>query len=118
MLLYTDAEATDIAMAKDIGDALEKAYAGWLWAVEVKSGVVNIRALKLSSTYGFVLHYNQLDDAGVRKKKAIMAGGELLERAHFKRGPYTGEDPMWMEGAKKPDRMWIPTIEQQGDPIG
>lgn len=80
-------EAQDMTMAKDIAETLFKHYPGYMWAVNVKSGIALIKCLNISSLYGFVLKYKDIkDDAGFRQKEVLRAGGELLERAKMNRG--------------------------------
>jgi len=88
MLTIADTEhAQDMSMAKDIAETLFQHYHGYLWAVNVRGGVAVIKCLNVSSNYGYVLKYTEIkDDAGVRKKDVIRAGGEILERAGLNRG--------------------------------
>lgn len=87
MLAIADtAEMMDMNMAKDIAETLFSHYPGYMWAVNVLSGVAVIKCLNVSSLYGFILKYNEIThDAGVRKKEVIRAGGEILERAKLAR---------------------------------
>lgn len=88
MLVQAETEdAVDMTMAKDIAETLYGHYPGHLWGVYVKSGVAVIKALNISSLYGYVLHYGKIaNDAGHRARRVIMAGGEILERANMRRG--------------------------------
>jgi len=88
MLAIADTEhMQDMNMAKDIAETLFEKYPGYLWGVTVQGGVAVIKCLNVSSNYGFVLKYAAIkDDAGVRKKEVLRAGGEILERAGLKRG--------------------------------
>jgi len=88
MLTIADTEfEQDMTMAKDIADTLFEKYPGYLWGVNVKSGVAVIKCLNVSSLYGYVLHYNNIKgDASYRKKQVTKAGGEILERAKMTRG--------------------------------
>lgn len=82
-------KASTVMLVKGIADALERHYPGWLWAVQPdeRGGVINIYSLRLSGQYGYRLHTGKIqDDPG--HKKALEAGGEILERFHQKRGPY------------------------------
>jgi len=96
---------SDVMLAKAIGDALEENYAGWGWAVNVNSegGVVDVHCLliegELGRTYGFRIFLNEINHTvkSVRKK-AIMAGGEILERSGVPRGPYRGQEIKFVEG--------------------
>lgn len=88
MLAIADTEeAHDMTMAKDIADTLFVQYPGYMWGVNVRSGVAVIKCLNVSSLYGFVLKYKDIShDANFRKKEIIRAGGEILERAKLARG--------------------------------
>lgn len=92
----------DMTMAKDIAETLHSHYPGYIWAVNVKGGVAIIKNLHLSTLWGMVLKYNHIKgDAGARKKAVIRAGGELLERGHFKRGErQINQRPQVLEGVK------------------
>lgn len=90
MIVQADTEhAQDISLAKEIAETLNAHYPGHLWAVTVRGGAVVIKDLYISSLYGVVLHTSNMQDAGVRSRKVIGAGGELLERANLRRGEYT-----------------------------
>ena len=93
----------DMGLAKDIGEMLHAAYPGHLWAITVQGGVAVIKDLYISSQWGMVIHYDNLvADAGVRKKKVIAAGGELLERANIARGARKdGERVRHVDGIEK-----------------
>lgn len=95
-------EACDMTMAKDIAETLHEHYPGHLWAVNVRGGIAIIRNLRISPTYGMVLHYNNIkNDANVRKIGVIRSGGEFLERAGLKRGGYDGSSVLSVDGIKK-----------------
>jgi len=103
MIAIADTEQLlDMNMAKDIAETLFAHYAGYMWAVNVVSGVAVIKCLNVSSLYGFVLHYKDIkDDAGFRKKEVIRAGGEILERAKMDRSiRRTGETVVSVDGIK------------------
>jgi hypothetical protein len=98
-----------VILAKDIADYLEKAYPGWLWAIEVnsKGGIVNIRSLRLSGEWGYILKMAWLDDPVARKPIVLRAAGEILERFGVKPGRFTREQwgriPRDLAGMPKPD---------------
>ncbi len=99
---YGDAQhVQDLSLAKEIGETLHAAYPGHLWACYVGGGVVKISNLRLSTRFGMVLHQDKLGDATVRKAKIIRSAGEFLERAHWARGAYSGEDATVLEGAHR-----------------
>ena len=87
LALANTEEMQDMTMAKDIAETLFEKYPGYMWGVNVKSGIALIKCLNVSSLWGFVLKYKDIkDDAGYRKKEVIRAGGEILERAKMVRG--------------------------------
>jgi hypothetical protein len=87
LALANTEEMQDMTMAKDIAETLFEKYPGYMWGVNVKSGIALIKCLNVSSLWGFVLKYKDISgDANFRKKEVIRAGGEILERAKLKRG--------------------------------
>lgn len=95
-------EADDILLAKRAAELLNKHYPGHLWAVNVNSegGVMIIKNYRLSFLYGMVLHLRTVyADPGLRC--VLRSGGELLERAHMRRGSATGEGASVLEGVEK-----------------
>jgi hypothetical protein len=78
----------DLATAKDVADALNRAYPGHLWAVNCQGeqGVLTIHNLMLSGQWGFTLLLDKSYSASELHKRAIMAGGEVLERYKVSRG--------------------------------
>lgn len=93
-------EAADMTLCKEVGELLHGHYPGHLWAVWTEGSVIKISNLRLSGRFCYILHTDKLTDGGVRRRKVIQAGGELLERAHWKRKGYEGEDATVLEGAK------------------
>ena len=80
--------ALDFNMARDMAEALHGAYPHHLWAVtcEGDKGIATIRNLGLSGNWGVILKLSEISTASDWKKKIIMAGGEVLERYHLRRG--------------------------------
>lgn len=93
-------ETRDYDMAKEVCEILHEAYPGHLWVATVQSGIVNIKNLFISQTYGMALHYENMGDATERKRKVKMAGGEFLERAHMRRRAFEGSTKV-LEGSKE-----------------
>lgn len=93
------ASAATIALAKRIGDLLERKYPGWAWAIEIdeRGGVTKIRALKLSGKWGIQYRTKDLQD-DPQLKKVLMGAGELLERAKQKARGYSLE--RWREAPR------------------
>jgi hypothetical protein len=81
----------DYNTAKEIGDILNRHYPGHLWAVHVKSGLVQIRDLMLSGKWGFVLMLPSIYSASDLSRQVVNAGGELLERYKQRRGRMNSE---------------------------
>lgn len=94
--------ANDEILAKRAADLLNKHYPGHLWAVfvnsEEKGGILQIKNFNISYRYGYTLHIANLDP---ELKNVLRAGGELLERAHMKRGKSNGQMAKVVEGVAK-----------------
>ena len=82
--------ASTINLCKRVADLLDRHYPGWLWTIEpnARSNVLYLRSLRLSKTYGYVLHITTLQN-DPQLKVALRAGGEVLERYGAKRGAYS-----------------------------
>jgi hypothetical protein len=76
----------DMLLAKSTADALDRAYPGHLWAVDVNGGVLNIRNLLLSPDMGWRLRVPSIYSASEFNKRVLHAGGDILERFHLARG--------------------------------
>lgn len=96
-------DGLDEALAKRAADVLNKHYPGHLWGVFVNSektgGIMVIKNLRISFRYGMVLHLRNVY-GDPQLKSVIRMGGELLERAHMKRGMANGQIAPVLEGAK------------------
>lgn len=76
----------DQQLATDAAHILSQTYPGHEWHVDVSSGTVNIKHMRISAKWAMVLHYKRVaDDYGRLRKGIIWAGGELLERAGLSR---------------------------------
>ena len=101
-------DMADITLAKDAADTLEKHYPGWAWHVHVSSegGVVYLKsgiiAAALMRDYAWVYHLSDINwNYQVMAILIFMAGGEMLERAGMRRGPYKGEEIIHVEGVRE-----------------
>lgn len=98
-----DAPQADISLALELSGLLDKEYPGHQWMVGVKSdqGVIDIQNPPLFGAYGYrILRPWQYTHDALRHE-VIMAGGEMLERAHLRRGKNTGEDiTEWVDGMR------------------
>lgn len=91
--------ALDLSLAKDIAEALNEHYPGHLWAVNCQGeqGIMTIHNLMLSGQWGFVLKLDNNYSASDLRKRAILAGGEILERYKVSRGRINHEHMATMD---------------------
>ena len=78
----------ELALGKQVAEALHDHYPGHLWAVNVERGLVTVMNLALSGRWGFVLHQAKVQ-GDPDMKEVMRAGGELLERYNVARGAAT-----------------------------
>lgn len=87
---------------KTIMHALNHHYRGHAWRVDIKpGGAVVIKNDRVSNYYGFMIPPHQLHNYKEIRRAALIAGGELLERAHMKRGASNNEVAVKLDGAEK-----------------
>lgn len=87
--------------AKDVAETLTKHYPGHLWAVAwAPGGTLIVKNLAISSQYGFTIDYAKICSSSDLVKAAVLAGGELLERAGMKRGTWDGQFAKQLEGSE------------------
>lgn len=109
-LAYIEAQnPADLPMAKEINETLAAAYPNHSWWVRIDGGLVIIKHFSIGGTCGMVRKYADLShDAMVRKRGVISAAGELLERAHLRRGSYEAQPVTVLERDK--DVKWQPPL--------
>lgn len=93
--------ASAVLISKDVADVLDKTYPGWLWAVSIdpRGGVFNIRSLRLSGEWGYILKLDWIQhDPKVRRRLVLAAAAEVLERFGMRVGPY--DYAMWAAGPR------------------
>lgn len=80
--------ADDYLVAKQIGDALNEAYPGYLWAIHVshEEGVAVIKSMLMPPQWGWVIHTGKVFSASDLVHKAKSGAGEMLERFRLRRG--------------------------------
>lgn len=100
-------EVLDMEKAKEVGETLLKHYPGHLWAVAFQGGALVVKNLAISSFYGFIIKHHNSFSATDLAKKAVLAGGELLERAGMPRGPWDGQFAKQLTGSDP--RFFRPT---------
>lgn len=83
-----------IERAKVVAEELTKHYPNHLWAVGWAPGMTLIVRLLgiFNGEFGYLIHTTKSYSASDLAKRAVMAGGELLERCGVKRGAWNGED--------------------------
>ena len=108
-------DSSNLPMMREIGEILAQAYPGYSWLVRIDGGLLMISTSDINGHYGrqtalrMVRYFSDIaHDAEVRKRQVIMAAGELLERAHLRRGRSREEKPKVFEGGEIAD--WSPPI--------
>ena len=74
------AAQVDMAIARHVGETLQRHYPNHLWEVRAdsKQGVVTVKIpFLMGPTACYVLHIDKLDPRG---RAVMLAGGEILER--------------------------------------
>jgi hypothetical protein len=84
--------------AMQIGEALNEVYPGHLWAIYFSGRTMVIKNMAISPYYGMALDDADLVTYAELKRAAIIAGGELLERAGMRRGRWNGQEASHLEG--------------------
>ena len=96
-------EASDMAIAKQVGEALMKAYPNHPWIVGVQGGGLIVRHMAIANAVTFalgkegfssLLPRNKLGTPTEITKTAVRFGGELLEAFGMKRGAWDGSEPI------------------------
>ena len=105
-----DPTLADKKLAKEATDLLCRHYPKHAWSVEVNSnergGIMNVFNLNISMRWGYRLLLKDVyQDPDLRC--VLMAGGELLERAHIPRRVWDEELPKYVEGIRKEDQPLI-----------
>lgn len=94
-LLLTDSpqiQANEMLLCKGVAETLHKHYPGYLWGVAINQGIVDIRCLNLSGTWGYTLHLPKSYSASDWDRQVLRAGGEILERYRQRRGQHNPQD--------------------------
>ena len=87
----------DMDVCKDVAESLHKHYPGHLWAVSIQGGMIVIKNLAISHSHGMCVRLDSYY-ADPRNHKIMMMAGELLERAHLRRGRDDGAPVTILEG--------------------
>ena len=97
--LTSQDDIADMEKAKEVGDTLSRHYPHHLWAVGFQGGALVVKNLAISSHYGFVIKHANSFSAKHLAQQAVLAGGELLERAGMPRGAWDGQAAQKLEGS-------------------
>jgi hypothetical protein len=96
-------EQSDMAIAMQVGDALQKHYPDHPWIVSVQGRAIIIRHLAIAAEvaakihregFGSVLPKDKLGTPKEIVRSAAMFGGQLLEAFQLPRGKWDGRDPI------------------------
>jgi hypothetical protein len=96
-------EQSDMHIAKQIGDALQRHYPDHPWIVSVQGRAIIIRHLAIAAEvaakihregFGAVLPKDALGTPKQIVRSAIQFGGQLLEAFSLPRGRWDGRDPI------------------------
>lgn len=110
-LIVTEAgdpdEQSDMAIAKQVGDALQRHYPDHPWVISVQGRAIIVRHLAIAAEvaakihregFGSVLPKDKLGTPKEIAKSAVRFGGELLEAFGLPRGKWDGRDPVCPAG--------------------
>jgi hypothetical protein len=96
------ADAANLPMCKEIGEAICHAYPGYSWHIRIDGGILIIKNMSISEVNAMVRYYSDIaHDAGARKRDVVRAAGELLEAASLRRGRSDGTVATKLEGVPK-----------------
>ena len=95
-------EASDMALATEVGKVLNEHYPDHPWVISVQGGSLVLRHLSIAGAvamatgeagFSSLLPREKLGTPREVGKTAVRFGGELLEAFGLKRGAYRGEPP-------------------------
>lgn len=103
-----------VLLAKGCAETLERHYPGWLWTIspDAKQGLINISSQLLNTAWVYTLHISRIQNDPTMKA-ALIAGGELLERFGFRRGPYRPDEWNAKRGEQRAGRL-LPVVTDKG----
>lgn len=86
-------------VAKRVANVLMQHYPNHVWMVGWHLGHnIVVKNMAISSHIGRMIHYPDCRNERDLEKKAVMAGGALLELAGMRRGAWDGELPQSLDG--------------------
>jgi hypothetical protein len=96
-------EASNLALAKEVGDALQKAYPDHPWIVGFQGPSIVIRHMAIADCvmqavgkegFAAALPHSRLRTPTEIMDSAVRMGGQLLEAFGLPRGRWDGRDPI------------------------
>lgn len=96
-------EASQLAMAKEVGDVLCRHYPNHPWIVSFQGGGIVVRHIAIAEMvrlslgkegFSSLLPKNKMGTHREVAHSAVMFGGELLEAFGLRRGPWDGSLPV------------------------
>lgn len=110
-LIVTEAgdpdEQSDMAIAKQVGEALQRHYPNHPWVISVQGRALIVRHLAIAAEvaakihregFGSVLPKDRLGTPKQIRRTAVKFGGELLEAFGLPRAGWDGRDPVCPAG--------------------
>ena len=84
--------AWEMTIAKNVGDMLNRVYPGYLWAVNVRGGIIHVKNLYLSGKWGFTEKLPGVYSASSLEATMKRGAGEILERYKSSRQKFKADE--------------------------
>ena len=98
-----ESESLDLQKAQEVAQTLEQHYPNHPWLVSFQGRALIVRHILISDLvrnkmgrdgFGFVIKHLDSSSASDLAKKAVMAGGQMLEAFKLPRASWKGEEPV------------------------
>ena len=100
------ADPSNLPLCKEIGEYVCQAYPGYSWHIRIDGGLLIIKNMSISEVNAMVRRYSDIaHDAKRRRIEVVRAAGELLERAHLRRGMSEGRIATQLEGVPRGEKF-------------
>jgi len=111
-------EASDMALAKEVAETLNRLYPHHPWLVGFQGGNVIVRHMAIDDVvhqavgmrgFAYAIDPKDLQTPSAITHAAMSAGGQLLEAFGLPRGPWDGRDPVcppWDETTPHKPKAW------------
>lgn len=111
-------ESSDMAIARQIGHALNKHYPDYLWQISVQGGGLVLRNASISMVaaaflrregFAYLMPRNKMGTPKEIEESAVSAGGAMLELFSLPRGraPLPDPDQLAASGLVKIPKDWV-----------